>query len=73
MQMVSKLKFLSIENKTSKKGNNYLVLTAIQGSDVLSVMLGEKAEVPDLKFGDEFVAILDFNPKYKSMKFLGVQ
>lgn len=66
----SKVKFLNMEEKVSKKGNKYNVVTIMQNSDVLSMMSDVEVK---LDFGRDFVAILDYNVQFKNIRIIGVK
>lgn len=70
--MILKLncKFLGKESRTSKKGNQYNVVTVLQGVDTLTLM----ADVDiNATFGTEFVALLDYDIRYKNLKLIGAE
>ena len=65
-----KCKFLGKEEKLSKKGNKYLVITIIQGIDVLTIMSDVDVNAD---FGKEFIACLDYDVKYKNIRLVGAK
>ena len=65
-----KCKFLGIEEKQSKKGNNYFVVSVIQGVETLTCM--SDVEI-NAEFGKDFIGLLDYNPQYKSLKLIGLK
>ena len=63
-------KFLGQEEKQSKKGNKYNVVSLMQGVDVLKVMSDFEL---DFEFGQDLIAIIDYNLTYKNMRLMGVK
>ena len=70
MNFECKCKFLSKEIKTSKKGNQYLVVTIIQGSSVLTLM--SDVDI-NLDFGRDFIAQLTYDVNYKNIRLTGLK
>ena len=58
------LKYLGSEVKTSKKGNNYSIVTFLDGGTTHTVL--SRVEVPAYEFGENFTAefSVDYNVKY---------
>lgn len=69
--MILKLncKFLGKEVRTSKKGNQYNVVTVLQGVDTLQLM--SDIDISG-EFGKDFMALLDYDVRYKNLKLVGV-
>ena len=70
MEFELKCKFLGQEEKQSKKGNKYNVVSLVQGIDTLKLMSDFEL---DLEFGQDLIAIIDYNPTYNSMRLMGVK
>lgn len=64
------LKYLGSEVKTSKKGNNYSIITFLDGGTTHTIL--SRAEVPNYEFGEVFSAefSLDYNVKYPGVSIL---
>jgi len=62
--------FLSQETVTSAKGNKYIKVLLMQGTDTLTCM--SEVSIP-LKQGEKFIANLEYNPRFKSIKVVGVK
>lgn len=63
-------KFLGQEEKQSKKGNKYNVVSLVQGVDTLKLMSDFEL---DFEFGQDLVAIIDYNSTYNTMRLIGVK
>ena len=63
-------KFLGQEEKQSKKGNKYNVVSLVQGIDTLKLMSDIEL---NFEFGQDLIAIIDYNLTYKSMRLIGVK
>lgn len=63
-------RFLSKEEKISKKGNKYLVVTVMQGTSTLTVM--SDVDI-NSEFGKEFTAIFDYDVKFKNLRLVGAK
>lgn len=63
-------KFLGKEVRTSKKGNQYHVVTVLQGVDTLTLMSDIDLNAG---FGTDFVALLDYDIRYKNLKLIGAE
>ena len=70
MEFELKCKFLGQEEKHSKKGNKYNVVSLVQGVDTLKLMSDFEL---DFEFGQDLIAIIDYNLTYKSMRLIGVK
>ena len=70
MEFELECKFLGQEEKQSKKGNKYNVVSLMQGIDTLKLMSDFEL---DLEFGQDLIAIIDYNPTYNSMRLMGVK
>jgi len=64
------LKYLGSEVKTSRKGNNYFVITFLDGGTTHTML--SHVEVPNYEFGENFTAefSLDYNVKYPGVSIL---
>lgn len=65
-----KCKFLGQEEKQSKNGNNYNVVSLFQGIDTLKVISDLEL---DLEFGQDFIAYINYDVTYKNMRLIGVK
>jgi len=65
-----KCKFLAQEEKQTKKGNEYNVVSLMQGVDTLKLVSDIEL---DFEFGQDFIAIIEYNLTYKSMRLIGVK
>lgn len=65
-----KCKFLGQEEKQSKNGNNYNVVSLFQGVDTLKLM--SEIEL-DFEFGQDLIAVIDYNLAYKNMRLIGIK
>lgn len=70
MEFELECKFLGQEEKQSKKGNKYNVVSLVQGIDTLKLMSDFEL---DFEFGQDLIAIIDYNPTYNSMRLMGVK
>lgn len=70
MEIELKCKFLGQEEKQSKKGNKYNVVSLMQGIDTLKLMSDIEL---NFEFGQDLIAIIDYNLTYKSMRLIGVK
>lgn len=70
MQFNKKCKFLSIETKTSKKGNIYNVCSIMVGAELVSLMAD--CQLP-FEFGNDFLGVFDLNTKFNSLKIVGCE
>ena len=70
MVFESKCKFLGEENRLSKKGNEYLVVTVMQGIDVLTIM--SDVEI-NSDFGKEFVGVFNYDVRFKNLRLVGAK
>lgn len=73
MVLVGKVKYLSSENKTSTKGNNYKLSSFLQEGSAEVLMCMDNSINLALKFGQEIVGLFEYNPKFSKMTFIGVQ
>jgi len=77
MKMNIKGTIVRVEDKVSKKGNNYTVVELIQ-EDVryqyFNTMLDESVEINKEEIvGKEVELVLDYNPKYRSFKAMEIK
>ena len=70
MEFELKCKFLGQEEKQSKIGNKYNVVSLVQGIDTLKLVSDIYL---DFEFGQDLIAIIDYNLTYKSMRLIGVK
>ena len=70
MEFELECKFLGQEEKQSKKGNKYNIVSLLQGVDTLKVMSDFEL---DYEFGQDLIAIIDYNLTYKNMRLMGVK
>ena len=70
MEFELKCKFLGQEEKQSKIGNKYNVVSLVQGIDTLKLVSDIYL---DFEFGQDLIAIIDYNLTYKNMRLIGVK
>ena len=70
MEFELECKFLGQEEKQSKKGNKYNIVSLLQGVDTLKVMSDFEL---DFEFGQDLIAVIDYNLTYKTMRLIGVK
>lgn len=61
-------RFLSKEDRVSKKGNKYCVVTIMEGVETLTVMSDVDITAD---FGKEFTAVFDYDTKFKNLRLIG--
>lgn len=72
MKMFSKVKYLSSQVKVSAKGNSYRISTFMQEGSADVLMCVDRTDLA-FNFGDEIDAIFDYNPRYQTISFIGIQ
>lgn len=70
MNFECRCKFLSKELKTSKKGNQYLVVTIMQNSSVLTII--SDVDI-NLDFGKDCIVVLNYDVNYKNIRLIGIK
>lgn len=70
MELILNCKFLSSEIKTSKKGNDYSVITVLQGTETITMMSND---LITCDFGQDITLLIEFNVKYKQLKVIDVK
>lgn len=76
MKMNMKGTIVRVEDKVSKKGNNYTVVELIQDVryQYFNTMLDESVEINKEEIvGKEVELVLDYNPKYRSFKVMEIK
>lgn len=74
MQITLNATFLSSEIKTSKKGNTYRTCCLMQGTQTVEIMTTESPDfdVSKLKKFTDYTFNIDFNPRWKDMRIIGI-
>lgn len=70
MNFECRCKFLNKELKTSKKGNQYLVVTIMQDSSVLTII--SDVDI-NLDFGEDCIVVLTYDVNYKNIRLTGIK
>lgn len=76
MKMVLKGELTKVENKVSKKGNEYTVIDLMQPEnryEYFRVMVDKEIEVDEENVGSFYVAVLDYNVRFKSFKVIKLE
>lgn len=76
MKMVLKGELTKVENKVSKKGNEYTVIDLMQPDnryEYFRVMVDKEIEVNEENVGSFYVAVLDYNVRFKSFKVIKLE
>lgn len=76
MKMVLKGELTKVENKVSKKGNEYTVIDLMQPDnryEYFKVMVDKDIEVNEENVGSFYVAALDYNVRFKSFKIVQLE
>ena len=73
MKMNSVLTLLNFEQKTSAKGNQYVVGLFMQGIDTLQLMFAENVNFSDLPINAPYLVEVDYNPRFKSLKMMSIK
>lgn len=76
MKMVLKGELTKVENKVSKKGNEYTVIDLMQPDnryEYFRVMVDKEVQVSQENIGSFYVAVLDYNTRFKSFKVVKLE
>lgn len=71
MKMLLQGEITKVQNKVSKKGNEYTVIDFMQEEnryEYFRVMVDKEVYVDETNVGEHYVAVLEYNTKFKSFK-----
>lgn len=71
MKMFSVVRYISSQQKVSSKGNQYRISNFVQEDSAVLTCV-DKSDL-NLDFGEEIQAIFEYNPKYQTLSFVGIQ
>ena len=72
MKVYSTVRYLTTEVKVSAKGKTYKISSFIQDGSVGALECLDKTDLT-FDFGDEIQAVFEYDPKYQSITFVGIQ